>query len=98
MVALLESETRKAVSEGFSALRVTGEMDWVLKGLPGSERLIEYEAMLNNFFPGSDCLAICQYRRSLFSPEIIRGVSPTTCVGLQVNDPHVRRNPPQVEE
>ncbi|BAZ99111.1 PAS domain S-box-containing protein [Methanothermobacter defluvii] len=91
MVALLESETRKAVSEGFSALRVTGEMDWVLKGLPGSERLIEYENMLNNFFPGSDCLAICQYRRSLFSPEIIRGVLLTH--PLVVWNSMVYRNP-----
>ncbi|MGB9838774.1 MEDS domain-containing protein [Methanothermobacter sp.] len=74
MLDLLESETENAVAEGFTGLRVTGEMSWVLRGLPGSERLIEYEARLNNFFPGSDCLAICQYHRQLFSPDVIRGV------------------------
>src|SRR4030043_2108146 len=44
MIALLISETEKAVSEGYPALRTTGEMTWVLRGHPGSERLLEYEA------------------------------------------------------
>jgi hypothetical protein len=51
MLSMLKNQTDKALSEGFSALRVTGEMSWALKGAPGSERLIEYEAKLNTFFP-----------------------------------------------
>jgi hypothetical protein len=51
MIALLESETEQALADGYAALRVTGEMGWALRGLPGSERLIEYEAKLNRFFP-----------------------------------------------
>jgi PAS domain S-box-containing protein len=75
MIALLAEETRKAISEGYSALRVTGEMSWALRGHPGSEALIEYEAKLNmNFFPHYPCLAICQYYRKLFEPGIIRHV------------------------
>lgn len=71
MIELLESETQKAVQEGFSALRVTGEMTWALRGLPGSERLIEYESKLNKFFPGSRALAICQYDMRMFKPDIL---------------------------
>jgi PAS domain S-box-containing protein len=75
MIALLISETEKAIAEGYPALRVTGEMTWVLHGHPGSERLLEYEAKLNrDLFPEYPCLAICQYDRWKFDPEIIKGV------------------------
>lgn len=75
MIALLISETDKAVAKGYPALRVTGEMTWVLRGHPGSERLLEYEAKLNrDFFPRYPCLAICQYDRWQFSSETIKGV------------------------
>ncbi|MBU7048254.1 MAG: PAS domain S-box protein [Theionarchaea archaeon] len=75
MIALLAEETKKAISEGYSALRVTGEMSWALRGHPGSEAIIEYEAKLNmDFFPHYPCLAICQYYRRLFDPRIIRHV------------------------
>jgi PAS domain S-box-containing protein len=74
MIALLRAETRRALEQGFSALRVTGEATWALKGLPGSERLIEYETKLNEFFPKSRCLAICQYDKRRFCPELLRSV------------------------
>ena len=75
MIALLIEETNKALAEGYPALRVTGEMTWVLRGVPGSERLIEYEAKLNrDFFPHYPCVAICQYDRQKFDPEVIKGV------------------------
>ncbi len=75
MIALLAEETKKAISEGYSALRVTGEMSWALRGHPGSEAIIEYEAKLNmDFFPHYPCLAICQYYRGLFDPGIVRHV------------------------
>jgi PAS domain S-box-containing protein len=75
MIALLISETEKAIADGYQALRVTGEMTWVLRGYPGSEKLLEYEAKLNSdFFPKYPCLAICQYDRLKFDPEVIKGV------------------------
>lgn len=89
MINLLRSETEKALSEGYTALRVTGEMTWALHGLPGSERLIEYEIKLNNFFPGSKCLAICQYDKRRFSPTILMDVlhtHPIAVLGTKVYD------------
>jgi chemotaxis family two-component system sensor kinase Cph1 len=67
MVRFLAQATDEAKAAGFAALRVTGEMTWVLGGDPGTERLMEYEAKLNYFFPHKDALAICQYRRDRFS-------------------------------
>lgn len=62
MVPRLE-QTAKA---GYSASRVTGEMSWALKGIPGSDRLLEYESMLtavNVTFPH---FGMCQYDARLF--------------------------------
>jgi len=77
MIGMLTDETEKALAEGYGALRVTGEMSWALRGLPGSERLMEHEAKLNRFFPGSKCLAICQYDRRMFEPSVLLNVLST---------------------
>ncbi len=87
MVEKLRSETTQALQQGFSALRATGEMTWVLRELPGSERLLEYEAKLNAFIPGSNCLALCQYDRRMFKPEVLLGViasHPHTIIGTEM--------------
>jgi signal transduction histidine kinase len=89
MIALLRAETERAIKEGYSALRFSAEMNWALKGLPGSERLIEYEVRLNTFFPGSGCLALCQYDRRRFDPHVLLEVleaHPLAAVGTEVYD------------
>jgi chemotaxis family two-component system sensor kinase Cph1 len=86
MIDFLQRATDEAKAAGFSALRITGEMTWTLGGDPGVERLMEYEAKLNYFFPQNDALAICQYNRRRFSPELIKDVISThprvICGGL----------------
>jgi len=86
MIAFLKRTTDEAKAAGFSALRVTGEMTWVLGGDPGTERLMEYEAKLNYFLPENAALAICQYSRGRFAPAIIKDVIAThptvICGGL----------------
>jgi hypothetical protein len=82
MIALLRGATAEAIARGYTALRVTGEMTWALGPEAGTERLIEYEAMLNEVLPGSRALAICQYNRRRFSPEIIYQVLRTHPVAI----------------
>ncbi|HEX8698078.1 MAG TPA: MEDS domain-containing protein [Myxococcaceae bacterium] len=77
MIKLLQSETAKALEEGYQALRVTGEMTWALAGEPGSERLIEYESKLNQFFPDSKCYAMCQYDQRRFDSELLLDILQT---------------------
>lgn len=89
MIALLRAETQRALNEGYVALRATGEMAWALRGLPGSERLIEYETKLDEFLPGSRCLAFCQYDRRRFAPEMLLDVlytHPIAVIGTEVCD------------
>jgi PAS domain S-box-containing protein len=75
MIALLIEETKIALKEGYPALRVTGEMSWALRDYSGVDKVLEYEAKLNrDLFPDYPCVAICQYDRWKFDPEIIKGV------------------------
>lgn len=74
MFRFLEREVQNALASGYKALRVAGEMTWALGDVPGADRLIEYEARLNYFFPKHPCLAICQYNRRRFPARIIRDV------------------------
>lgn len=74
MIEFLKQETLATKKAGYSALRVTGEMTWILGGEPGTDRLIEYEAKLNIFFPEYDCSAVCQYNKKRFSSDILINV------------------------
>jgi DNA-binding CsgD family transcriptional regulator len=82
MIALLQVQTDQALAEGYPALRITGEMGWTLRGLPGSERLIEYEAKLNEFFPGNKCIVLCQYDWRAFGPQLVMDVLSTHAVAV----------------
>ncbi|HET9552981.1 MAG TPA: MEDS domain-containing protein [Anaeromyxobacteraceae bacterium] len=64
----------QSVGQGYRALRIAGEMSWALGGDPGSERLIEYEVKVNERLARTPAMAICQYDRRRFSPELIRDV------------------------
>ncbi len=89
MLTLLARETKQALADGYTALRTTGEMSWALRGLPGSERLIEYEAKLNRFFPHHRALAICQYDRRRFDADVLMGVlrtHPLAVIGAEIFD------------
>lgn len=50
--------TRK---EGYSGARVSGEMAWALEGLPGSERLMEYESLGDIVLKPNPITVLCQY-------------------------------------
>jgi len=57
----------ESVRAGYSGARATGEMSWALKGLPGSERLIEYESGLNAVVRECPATLVCQYDARRFS-------------------------------
>ncbi len=87
MIKMLGEEVEKALKEGYDALRVTGEMSWALQELPGSQRLIEYEAKLNEFFPNNKVIAICQYDMRLFNPEMLLKIlitHPIVVIGTKI--------------
>jgi PAS domain S-box-containing protein len=74
MFTFWKKATQLAMSEGFSALRATGETEWVLRGGRGLERWMEYESRLTHTLSENNCSALCQYNRRLFPPELILDV------------------------
>jgi DNA-binding CsgD family transcriptional regulator len=82
MITLLQAQADQALAEGYPTLRITSEMGWTLRGLPGSERLIEYEAKLNEFYPGSRCQGLCQYDWRAFGPQLVMDVLSTHAVAV----------------
>jgi hypothetical protein len=62
---------RDTDASGYPGGRISGEMAWALRGLPGSERLPEYEAKVNNVLPGTGMTAICQYDANRWDGETI---------------------------
>ncbi len=74
MFTFWKEATELAMREGFSALRATGETEWVLRGGRGLERWMEYESKLTHTLSENNCSALCQYNRCLFPPELILDV------------------------
>ncbi len=85
MISFLETTVREAAAAGRTGFRVTAEMTWTLGSECGCDRLIEYEALLSDFFPGSQVTAVCQYNRKRFGADIIRDVLRTHPVAILGN-------------
>lgn len=62
MIDYWRSLYSQAQQESFAGVRVTGETNWLCKGMPGIERWIEYEAMINSLVEEIPVHGIiCQY-------------------------------------
>ena len=64
----------QSLDEGYTGARATGEMSWATKGLPGSSRLMEYEARLNSTYIQCPITGICQYDAKRFENATLRDV------------------------
>lgn len=62
-IAMLNAVVQEALNSGFAGLRAAGDMTWILDQAPGSERLTEYEALLNELCSNNPVVALCQYNR-----------------------------------
>jgi hypothetical protein len=71
MLGRLKAFYNESVAKGYTQGRVSGEMSWALKGIPGSDRLMEYEAWVNEVFKTHPITAICQYDANRFSGSLI---------------------------
>jgi hypothetical protein len=71
MLETLRQFYKSSIEKGYKSCRVSGEMHWALQNIPGSERLMEYEALVNNVLVTHPVTAICQYDARKFSGETI---------------------------
>ncbi|NJD06752.1 MAG: hypothetical protein FIA97_09690, partial [Methylococcaceae bacterium] len=61
MIERLKARYKKTAEAGYIGTRSCGEMGWLLKGIPGSDRILEYEALLNTAFHPFPHSGMCQY-------------------------------------
>lgn len=64
MIGMLGAAVKDALDAGFAGLCAAGDMSWLLDEAEGSERIAEYEARLNDFYPSSRALGLCLYNRN----------------------------------
>lgn len=71
MITLLHAAVTDALDAGFAGLCAAGDMSWLLDEAQGSERIAEYEARLNQFYPSSRALGLCLYNRNKLPAETL---------------------------
>jgi hypothetical protein len=71
MVKNLTDFYQETIAEGFSTARVSGEMQWVLDGKPGTEQLMEYESLGDIVLKPNPITIICQYDARKFDGATI---------------------------
>lgn len=64
----------QALKAGCPGARASGEMSWALKGIPGSDRLMEYEALINTISDKYPVTPICQYDARRFDGATLLNV------------------------
>ena len=70
----MHATTAMALADGWSALRVTSEMTWLLRQTQGPERLLAQEGRMGGFFRDSAALGMSQFDRGKFPPEALLDV------------------------
>ena len=91
MIAMLHVAVKDALDAGFAGLCAAGDMSWVLDEAPGTERLADYEALLNRFYRENKALGLCLYRKNL--PPAVLDHSLATHSVVRVDGPILLKNP-----
>ena len=86
----------ETLEAGYAGLRLSADVPWISRDVPGGDRIMEFEAMADEIVntPGTPLLAICQYRLSELDPEDSLEIlerHPLTLVGgrIHVNEDSV---------
>jgi hypothetical protein len=74
VIDLMKARYDRVKILGYPGTRGCGEMSWALKGIPGSDRLIEFEALINAASEKHHFLGICQYDARLFDGATLLNV------------------------
>jgi PAS domain S-box-containing protein len=74
VVAFLDAETKKALDEGYSSLRVTVETDWILNHESWKVQFLKNENNVAIFLQNHSCTCLCQYNSSKFTQSDIQKI------------------------
>ena len=82
MIEFLSAEIEQALAQGYSALRVAGDMSWALRAGVASHRLVEYESRVNEFLVNTLCVGLCFYDRRRFEARVLLDVLRTHPIAI----------------
>jgi hypothetical protein len=71
MLRMLSQTLEDALNDGFAGLRTCGDMTWLLDDAPGSQQVVEYEALVTELFRSVRALGMCQYDRARLPASVI---------------------------
>lgn len=71
MACGLRQEVADSLTAGYRGFRVSGEMGWALRGVPGADQLERYERKVTEVFAGQSASAVCQYDARRFGPAAL---------------------------
>jgi len=85
MILQIDSFVYRAINEGYSGVRATGEVTWLIRELSFLEEFLEYEKTLNEVFRHKPVKLLCQYNSKKLFGNIILGAlitHPRVLIGL----------------
>ncbi|MGA7835799.1 MAG: MEDS domain-containing protein [Acidimicrobiales bacterium] len=74
MIETLQKLYKESADDGASGCRVSGELGWALRDVPGAERLVEFESDVNMLVRSTPMTAMCQYDTEQFDGETLFNV------------------------
>ena len=85
MILQIDSFVYRAINEGYTGVRVTGEVTWLIRELSFLEEFLEYEKNLNEVFRDKPVKLLCQYNAKKLFGNVILGAlrtHPRVLIGL----------------
>ncbi len=61
MLASVHAAVDDALAAGYNGVHFLGEMEWATRGVPGAERLEEWEALVEEFYAERPATGLCQF-------------------------------------
>jgi hypothetical protein len=71
MLQNTENAIRGAVRDGFTGLRLAGEMSWAMQPKPGTDQVMEYEGSVETVLRASAAVGLCLYHRRRMPAELL---------------------------
>ncbi|CAA9470888.1 MAG: hypothetical protein AVDCRST_MAG25-2028 [uncultured Rubrobacteraceae bacterium] len=98
LISAIEGLFTATIEAGYKGMRLSADVPWLTRDVPGGERAMEFEAKADGLVnvPGVPLLAICQYRLGDLDPEDSLAIlenHPLTLVGGRVHENETYRRP-----
>jgi two-component system, sensor histidine kinase PdtaS len=74
MMDMLIRSIYTARAKGFTSFRSAGELSWAVQGRNECDRVVGYEKLVEEYYPGRPAIGLCQYPMDKFEPSVLRAV------------------------